>query len=154
MPERADPPALHTHAIDQLIRHPADLRAAQTLAKDLERDTIECKRLRTSDKQQRIDTARESLLQIIYEALRFRPMLPILSRYVPRETIIAKDTRHARLVPAGATALAPPIAAMFDPEEFPNPWRFSRTRCLKKYVHLGDGPRLCRSFRPAHSFRA
>jgi cytochrome P450 len=137
-----------THAIDQLIRHPDDLLAAQTLAMDLDRDIIECKRLRTSDKpwqfvQQRIDTARENLLQIIYEALRFRPMLPILSRYVPRETIIAKDTPHARLVPAGATALAPPIAAMFDPEEFPNPWRFSRTRCLKKYVHLGDGPRLC-----------
>jgi cytochrome P450 len=70
-------------------------------------------------------------------------MLPLLSRYVPRETLIAKDTSYARTAPAGATALAPPIAAMFDPEEFPHPWRFDRTRCLKKYVHFGHGPREC-----------
>jgi cytochrome P450 len=137
-----------THAIDQLIRHPLDLRAARALAIDLERDTVEFKRLKASGGawqivQQRIETAQGSLLQIIYEALRFRPMLPLLARYVPRETMIAKDTPHARMVPAGATMLAPPIAAMFDPEEFPNPWRFSRTRCLKKYIHFGHGPRLC-----------
>jgi cytochrome P450 len=135
-------------AIDQLIRRPADLEAARALATALDRDTAECEDLKQSGRhseavQQRIDAARAALLQIIYEALRFRPMLPILQRYVPRETIIAKDTPRARLVPAGATLLAPPIAAMFDPEEFPDPWRFSRTRSVKSYVHFGYGPRLC-----------
>jgi cytochrome P450 len=137
-----------TQAIDQLIRHPADLLAARALAIELERNTVEYERLKESREpwqsvQQKIEAARGSLLQIIYESLRFRPMLPILSRYVPRETTIAKDSAHARLVPAGATALAPPVAAMFDPEEFPNPWHFSRTRCLEKYVHFGHGPRFC-----------
>ena len=94
-----------THAIDQLIRHPVDLRAARALAIDLERDTVECKRLKASGGswqivQERIEAAQTNLLQIIYEALRFRPMLPILARYVPRETIIAKDAPHARMVPA------------------------------------------------------
>ena len=42
----------------------------------------------------------------------------------PRDTMIAKGSSHARLVPAGATVFAPPIAAMFDPEEFPRPWTF------------------------------
>jgi cytochrome P450 len=137
-----------THAIDRLIEHPDDLGAAQALAGELERDIKECNGLNPSDPrwqvlQQKIKAARGSLLQIIYEALRFRPMLPILTRYVPRETIIAKDTSYARMVPAGATTLAPPIAAMFDPQEFPHPWHFSRTRCLKSYVHFGYGPRLC-----------
>jgi cytochrome P450 len=137
-----------TQAIDQLIRYPAELQEARALAVELNRDTAEYEHLRASGGsyqvvQQRIETARTSLLHLIYEALRFRPMLPMLGRYAPRETIIAKDTPHARLVPAGVTVLAPPVAAMFDPEEFPNPWRFSRTRCLKKYVHFGHGPRLC-----------
>jgi cytochrome P450 len=135
-------------AIDQLLEHPADLQAAQALAQEIEADTLECERLKAAGApsqhvQDRIIAARGKLLQIIYEALRFRPMLPLLSRYVPRETIIAKDTSYARMAPAGATALAPPIAAMFDPEEFPHPWRFDRTRCLKKYVHFGHGPREC-----------
>jgi len=130
-----------TQAIDQLIRHPADLQEARALAVEIDRFPASGPSSLVA--QQRIEAARESLLQIIYEALRFRPMLPILTRYVPRETIVAKDVAHARLVPAGATLLAPPIAAMFDPEEFPNPWRFSRARCLKGYVHFGHGPRHC-----------
>jgi cytochrome P450 len=130
-----------TQAIDQLIRYPDDLQEARALAAEIESLPVPGRSSPVA--QHRIEAARESLLQIIYEALRFRPMLPILSRYVPRETIVAKDTAHARLVPTGATVLAPPIAAMFDPEEFPNPRRFSRTRCLKRYVHFGYGSRLC-----------
>ena len=70
-------------------------------------------------------------------------MLPLLSRYVPRETIIAKGSAHARMPPPGCVLLAPPVAAMYDPEEFPHPWDFSSGRCLKSYVHFGFGPRLC-----------
>jgi cytochrome P450 len=139
-----------THVIDQLIRYPADLQRARELAARLEQDTTEFERLKSSGTswdgeavEQRIEAARFSLRQIIYEALRFRPMLPVLLRYTPRETMIAKGARHARLVPAGATVFAAPIAAMFDPDEFPNPWRFNGDRCLKNYLHFGHGPRLC-----------
>lgn len=137
-----------TQAINQLLRYPVHLGAARNIARSLEADTVEFKRLQaaglsTAAVLPRIEAARANLQQIIYEALRFQPMLPILSRYIPRETVIAKDTSYARSVPAGATVLAPPIAAMFDPEEFPHPWHFRRDRCLKKYVHFGFGPRLC-----------
>jgi cytochrome P450 len=132
-----------THAIDQLIRHPAQLQQARELAARLEQDTTEFELLKSSGTpwdskavEQRIEAARLGLRHIIYEALRFRPMLPVLTRYTPRETMIAKGTRHARLVPAGATVLAAPIAAMFDPEEFERPWRF-KVRHLKNYMHFG-----------------
>jgi cytochrome P450 len=131
------------------------LKEAEELAARIEQDTAQLASLKAStppsddlqqrieDLQQRIESERKDLLQFIYEALRFRPMFPILTRYVPRETVIANDTADVRLVPAGATMLAPPIAAMFDPQEFPSPWRFRPTRCLSKYVHFGFGPRLC-----------
>jgi cytochrome P450 len=142
-----------TQAIDRLVAHPEVLPQAQELAQQLERNPPDCEAMKSSQ------SAWHKLRQIIYEALRFRPMLPLLVRYAPRETMIAKGSSHARLVPAGATVLAPPIAAMFDPEEFPNPWRFKlelpdqADRRSNKYMHFGpegqphrnrkDGPRIC-----------
>src|SRR5215470_8515679 len=70
-------------------------------------------------------------------------MLPLLVRYCPRETIIAKGTRRARMAPAGATVIAGPIAAMFDPEAFEDPSRFKSNRHLENYLHFGFGPRVC-----------
>jgi cytochrome P450 len=118
-----------TQAIDQLIAHPAGLQEAQALAAKL---------------QARYDPAVwNQLRQLVYEGLRFRPMLPLLGRYSPRETIIAKGTSRARTVPAGATVLAPPIAGMFDPKRFEDPSRFSSRRPLDSYLHFGVGPREC-----------
>jgi cytochrome P450 len=124
-----------TQAIDRLMAHPAGLRRARDLAKQIQ--------LNGGAAANVLQTARCELLQIIYEALRFRPMLPLLPRYVPRETMIAKGASHARMAPAGCLMLVPPLAAMYDPEEFPHPWSFSSHRCLKNYVHFGHGPRLC-----------
>ena len=92
-----------------------------------------------------LEFKRDSLRQIIYEALRFRPMLPLLVRYAPRETVIAKGSSDARLVPGGKNVIAAPIAAMFDPEEFADPGTFKCDRSLKKYLHFGPeaGPRQC-----------
>ena len=142
-----------TQAVEQLIRRVPDLQPARELAQQLERDPPDFE-ARKSPR-----SAWYQLRQIIYEALRFRPMLPLLVRYSPRETMIAKGSSHARLVPAGATVLAPPLAAMFDPEEFPKPWHFEvedperADRRSNKYEHFGpegqphgprkDGPRIC-----------
>jgi len=132
-----------TQAIDRLIEYPAAVCQARKLARQLEE----------SAKIESLDAAREpewraaeqrsKLQQIIYEGLRLRPMLPLLHRYIPREAIIAKGTAHARMAPAGYTLLASPLAAMYDPGEFPHPWHFSTERCLKNYIHFGCGPRLC-----------
>ncbi len=142
-----------TQAVEQLIRRVPDLQPARALAQQLERDPPDFEERKSPR------SAWYQLRQIIYEALRFRPMLPLLVRYSPRETMIAKGSSHARLVPAGATVLAPPLAAMFDPEEFPRPWSFEfehperADRRSNKYVHFGpegqphgprkDGPRIC-----------
>jgi cytochrome P450 len=116
-----------TQAMDQLIARPAALEEARKLAQKPDGDA----------------NAWDGLHQIVYEALRFRPMLPLLVRHIPRDTIIAKGTGRARMVPAGGTIIAGPIAAMFDPHVFKKPSRFSSNRSVDHYVHFGFGPRLC-----------
>ncbi|MEA2934568.1 MAG: hypothetical protein QOD74_1214 [Variibacter sp.] len=122
-------------AIDRLMAHPANLREAVEVAKRIH--------LSGDGAPQQLDEDRTKLLHFIYESLRFRPMLPILPRYVPRQTIIAKGASHARLTPAGCLLLAPLLAAMYDPEQFCRPWQFRSDRPLGRYVHFGYGPRLC-----------
>jgi cytochrome P450 len=119
-----------THAMDQLMAHPAGLQKARQLAAQVQTGGD-------------AEAGRRNLLGIIFEALRFRPMLPLLVRHSPREAIVAKGTKRARAVPAGGTVVTAPIAAMFDPEAFENPSRFVEGRPLDSYVHFGHGPRLC-----------
>lgn len=119
-----------TQAMDRLMAHPAGLQKARQLAAQLQTGGD-------------AEAGRRSLLGIIFEALRFRPMLPLLVRHSPREATIAKGTKRARTVPAGGTVFGAPIAAMFDPEAFENPSRFVADRPLDGYVHFGHGPRLC-----------
>jgi len=59
------------------------------------------------------------------------------------ETIVAKGTKHARMVPAGARVVAGPLAAMFDPEAIEMPWRFCSSRALGDFLHFGHGERAC-----------
>jgi cytochrome P450 len=125
-----------THALYRLLDEdlvkPEHFKIAYELAQNIE-DGIN------------IDANRLALKKIIYEALRFRPMLPLLVRYAPRETVVGKGSPHARLVPSGKIVLAAPIAAMFDPEEFESPMKFKIDRCLDKYMHFGPStsPRHC-----------
>jgi hypothetical protein len=39
--------------------------------------------------------------------------------------------------------IAPPLAAMFDAEAFPDPSRFDPSRPFQCYLHFGFGPRRC-----------
>ncbi len=138
-------------AVDRLIAHPAALRRARALAARLdeaERDARilaaqEAKPREREAARLRIEVARDKFRQVVHEALRFRPMLPLLIRYSPRETIIAKGTKHARMVPAGARVVAGPLAAMFDPEAIEMPWRFCSSRALGDFLHFGHGERAC-----------
>jgi cytochrome P450 len=123
-------------AIDQILEHPAALQEAQSVARDLDQAI-------KRGEQQRVDELRSRLRHFLYEALRFRPMLPLLIRDAPRETVIAYGTKDARIVPAGAKVFAPPLAAMFDPEAFPDPSRFDASRPFESYLHFGFGPRHC-----------
>lgn len=140
-----------TQTVDRLIAHPAALRRAQRLAARLDQDEQAERSLSgraDTDREKqaaksRVEESRRRLRQIVYEAHRFRPMLPLLVRYSPRGTIIAKGTKRARMVPAGARVIAGPLAAMYDPEAFEMPWRFCSSRPLEDFVHFGHGDRVC-----------
>ncbi len=123
-----------TQMIDQLVSRPEALLEARKLAARINQNEADGR----DDK-----VSCEALRQYIYEALRFRPMLPLLVRDSPRETIVASGTPRARLVPAGTRVLAAPLAAMFDPLEFPDPERFDPKRPIENYIHFGHGPRHC-----------
>ena len=123
-------------AIDQILAHPIELEKARKVAIELDQ-AVQC------GPQQRVDDLRSTLRHFIYEALRFRPMLPLLLRNTPRDTVIAYGTKEARIVRAGTRVIAPPLAAMFDAEAFPDPSRFDPSRPFRCYLHFGFGPRRC-----------
>lgn len=123
-------------AIDQILAHPDALREAHTAA-------IELDQAMAHGDQARVDALRDTLRHFVYEALRFRPMLPILCRDTPRETVIAYGTKKARIVRAGTKVIAPPLSAMFDQEAVPSPSRFDASRPFEQYLHFGFGPRRC-----------
>ncbi len=108
--------------IDELLKRPDALQHAMTIAK-------------TDD--------RNAMKRIIYEALRFRPMLPVLARYCPRATIIGTPGVRRRVVSAGTTIWAPPLAGMHDPLEFEDPNRFSSERDVEKSLVFGSGLHKC-----------
>jgi cytochrome P450 len=123
-------------AIDQILAHPDALREAQTVALELDQAIA-------SGNQPRVDALRCTLRHYVYEALRFRPMLPLLVRDTPRETVIAYGTKKARIVRAGTRVLAPPVSAMFDREAVPDPSHFNAKRPFEQYLHFGFGAREC-----------
>ncbi len=122
-------------AIDQILAHPGSLEKAKSVAVELD----QAERSGTQD----VDELRCALRHFVYEALRFRPMLPLLIRDTPRETVIAYGTKDARIVRAGTRVFAPPLAAMYDPEAFLDPERFDASRPFERYLHFGFGPRHC-----------
>jgi cytochrome P450 len=127
------------HTVDQLLAHPAALKRARAVAIELERQ----EGLKRQGLDNHVEQARSELRHYIYEALRFRPMLALLVRDTPRETVIALGTKRARLIPAGTRVIAAPLAAMFDPELFPSPSHFCSSRAFDRYLHFGQGPRHC-----------
>jgi cytochrome P450 len=128
-------------AIDQILAHPGGLEKAQAAA--IELDQAVQSATQQSAPQQCVDERRGRLRHFVYEALRFRPMLPLLVRDAPRETVIAYGTKDARIVRAGTKVFAPPLAAMFDPEALSDPERFDPSRPFECYLHFGSGPRQC-----------
>lgn len=78
-----------------------------------------------------------------FEALRFNPVSPVLSRHVARDTILAPGTSHQRRVRAGTTVYAAILPAMFDPAVFPEADRLRQDRPPSAYLHFGHGLHRC-----------
>lgn len=92
----------------------------------------------------RLAMARGQVLRIMYEGLRFNPMLPVLSpRLCLRDTIIGRNTPNSGAIKAGDTVLPFVLSAMFDQSVFEDPNRFKDNRPLANYLHFGWGPHMC-----------
>jgi len=108
--------------LEQLFRRPAQLAAAQSLA-------------RAND-----DPA---LASYVFEALRFDPVAPVLVRRARHDRRIAEGTRRAKTIRAGALVLAALRSAMKDPRRVRDPGSFDPTRPWRTYMLFGGGPHSC-----------
>ena len=110
------------HALSQLLDRPEALAQAQAAA-------------RAND-----DT---KLAEIVFEALRFDPVNPVIYRRALRDTEIARGTRRRLRIPAGTMVLAANLSAMFDPMAMEAPGDFRPGRPWDDYILWGYGMHAC-----------
>ena len=109
-------------ALDQLLRRPDALAAAQNAA-------------RAND---------DALLAAhIFEALRFNPINPVIYRRATRDATIAANTLRAITVPKGSMVFAANLSAMFDRLKLVAPNQFRVDRPWDDYILWGDGMHTC-----------
>jgi len=140
-----------TDTIDELLKRPRALADAQAAARDvrLALENLEKTQENAASRQAReaamrnLENTRTALLKYVYEALRFRPMLPVLARYCQRVTVIARNRLRGRAVRAGARVIVPPLAAMFDARVFRRPGQFRVDRPRENYLLFSAGQHEC-----------
>lgn len=108
--------------VDELLRRPAELAAAQSAA-------------RTGD--------RATLGAILFEASRFRPQTPGIMRVAAHSCRVGLDRAHPKTIRAGATVLAATASAMMDEDAIEAPRHFKRDRPWTDYLHFGYGMHTC-----------
>jgi cytochrome P450/glutathione S-transferase len=108
-------------AIDELLRRPKTLAAAQACA--LKND---------------IDAVRH----YGWEAVRFNPHHPLMVRHCEHATPIAEGHPRSKKIPAGSKVYVATLSAMFDPEVFTAPGEFNAHREVE-YLHFGYGMHTC-----------
>jgi cytochrome P450 len=96
-----------THAFEQLVGNPAALERAVDAARAGNRDALE---------------------RLMMEALRFNTVFPMLARYCPRNTTLARGTPREIEIPADSMVAVSPTAAMFDPLAVEEPDEFREYR--------------------------
>ncbi len=116
------PPMVVPQAMEQLLRRPDALAAAQAAA------------LANQDAR---------LSAIVREAMRFDPLAPGLPRIATSQVTIAAGTNRATMIPQGATVFAAFASAMMDSNRLPAPARFDPNRLAHEYIHFGHGLHEC-----------
>jgi cytochrome P450 len=86
---------------------------------------------------------RKRFLSLIFEALRFNPTFPLITRFCPRSSRIASGKPHGCEVPAGSIVVPVLISAMFDESVTPTPESFGYQRGAEEYLHFGYGQHVC-----------
>jgi cytochrome P450 len=116
------PPMVVPQALEQLLRRPEALAAAQKAARD-EDDIL--------------------LAGYVFEAMRFDPLAPALPRVAVADGKIAAGTPRERKVKKGANVMAALASAMMDERQVPEPRRFDPMREPPEFMHFGSGHHTC-----------
>lgn len=114
--------------VNELLLRPEVLRAAQQLLSD-----------RTIDERTKL----EVIEKYAFEAMRFNPVFPILTRHCVRDTSISTTQGEEIRVPANTSILIAVFSAMHDRQIYPDPRRFQLDRPLDKHLHFGHGLKRC-----------
>jgi cytochrome P450 len=109
-------------ALDELLGRPRALAGAQAAAR-ADNDPL--------------------LAAYVFEALRFRPLNPVVYRRALRDTRIADGTLRRRRIAEGTMVLASNLSAMFDPLAVPDPVHFRIDRPWGTYMLWGYGMHTC-----------
>ena len=109
-------------ALDELLDRPDALAGAQAAA-------------RAGDD--------ELLAAHVFEALRFRPLNPIIYRRALRDAWVAEGRVRARRIKAGTMVMASNLSSMFDPLAIPSPNSFRTDRPWETYLLWGYGLHAC-----------
>ncbi len=79
----------------------------------------------------------------VFEALRFNPQAPFLTRFALAPAVLARGTERETPVPAGSVVIAALMSAMSDERELDAPDQFNPARPARHYLHFGYGLHQC-----------
>lgn len=85
----------------------------------------------------------DALANLVFEALRFQPINPMVVRVTKEDYHLAAGEPHQTLIPKGTTVFALTQSAMFDPRELDAPEEFRPNRPDYNYLHFATGQHAC-----------
>lgn len=109
-------------ALDALLERPDALAGAQRAAREDDEEAVRAH---------------------MWEAMRLAPFAAGVLRRTRTDALVAADTHHATLIPAGTLTLAATESAMRDGDAVDDPDSFRVGRPARDYLHFGAGLHHC-----------
>jgi len=85
----------------------------------------------------------EAVRAHMWEAMRLAPFAAGVLRRTRTDALVAEDTHHATMIPAGTLTLAATQSAMLDGDAIDDPDDFRVGRPARSYLHFGAGLHHC-----------
>jgi len=85
----------------------------------------------------------DTLADLVFEALRFRPINPMVARVANEDYYLAAGQPHATMIRKGTTVFALTWSAMFDPRVIDAPEEFRSDRPDYDYLYFATGLHAC-----------
>ena len=80
---------------------------------------------------------------LVWEALRFNPINPLVFRYTETDTVLAEGTAREVEIVSGTIVFACTASAMWDSNFIANPDQFRTGRASHSYIHFGYAAHEC-----------